>query len=272
MKVKSKNGFLSIRTNNCVISGKWIYEVTLNTNRLNQIGWCQLKTEFTTTNGVGDDLTSFAYDGYRNCLWHQDRKNYGELWNVGDVIGCGIDLDGRKIEYFLNGKSLGVAFTDIPKGENIAYFPGISMTSDERITFNFGRSRFCYKYPNYDPYDLMASNQNGLSSTTSELLRLLSTAIFKKLNNPEVSLYHKMTLSNRIFNFLRNESCNDENVLKYLIIPFLYSAQYINKDYVKIFIENIYLTLDEKQKNIFNLNFYDSKIIFIFKILKTFSI
>lgn len=256
----SKNTFTSIRTNNCIISGKWIYEVTLNTNKLSQIGWCQLKTEFNSQNGVGDDLTSYAFDGYRNCIWHRDRKNYGELWNVGDVIGCGIDLEEKKIEYFLNGKSLGIAYGEVPVGENIAYFPGISLTSDEKNTFNFGRTNFLYSYPKkYEPYDLIMSNYNGLNSITAELLRLLSTNFFKRLNRNDILPYYKMTLTNKIFNFLANVSFNDDNVLKNVLIPFLYTTLKENKDYIKIFFEFIYIYLDGKQKNLFNLNFFDSK-------------
>lgn len=72
-----------------------------------------------------------------------------------------------------------------------------------------------------------------------------------------------MTLTNKIFNFLANVSFNDDNVLKNVIIPFLYTIQNDNKDYIRIFFEYIYIYLDNKQKNIFNLNFYDSKLIFL---------
>lgn len=30
-----------------------------------QIGWCTLATPFMAENGVGDDETSYAYDGFR---------------------------------------------------------------------------------------------------------------------------------------------------------------------------------------------------------------
>lgn len=42
---------------------------------------------------------------------------YGEYWQIGDVIGCYIDLAKREISFARNGKSLGVAFTNIPVGE-----------------------------------------------------------------------------------------------------------------------------------------------------------
>ena len=47
---------------------------------------------------------------------------------MGDVIGSMIDLDNGEILYWRNQEFLGVGFTDVPKGPNIAYFPAISMS------------------------------------------------------------------------------------------------------------------------------------------------
>lgn len=255
----SKNGFTSMRTNNCVVSGKWIYEVTLNTNKLSQIGFCQLRTEFTTHNGVGDDDSSYAYDGYRNVIWHKEKKKYGELWNVGDVVGCGIDFNEKKIEFFLNGKSLGVAFTDIPVGENIAYFPGVSSSADEKITFNFGKTPFFYNYPGYESYDIPLAHDNGLVEITAELLDILGNSILKILESKEILSYYKMTFTNKIFNLLANVAFYDDFVLKTLLIPFLCKLQRNNLEHLKIFFEHLYIYLDSKEKTVFNLNFFDSK-------------
>lgn len=57
--------FASIRANTAVFSGKYYYEVKLLTGGLMQIGWCTLATPFMIENGVGDDETSYAYDGNR---------------------------------------------------------------------------------------------------------------------------------------------------------------------------------------------------------------
>lgn len=133
------------------------------------------------------------------------------------------------------------------------------MTSDEKNTFNFGRTKFFYNYPKYEPYDFILSNVNGLNEITSELLRLLSAHFFKRLIKNDILPYYKMTLTNKIFNFLANVSFNDDNVLKNVIIPFLYTTQKENKDYIRIFFEYIYIYLDSKQKSVFNLNFFDSK-------------
>ena len=97
-----------------MFKGKWIYECQVNTNNLQQIGWCQLNTRFTNSDGVGDDETSYAVDGYRVVTWHSGKNPYGQLWDIGDILGVGIDLVNQTIEYFLNGVSMGVAFKNLP--------------------------------------------------------------------------------------------------------------------------------------------------------------
>ena len=42
-------------------------------------------------------------------------------WNDGDVSGIKLDLQQRYIEYFVNDKSFGIVFQDIPTGEDIKY-------------------------------------------------------------------------------------------------------------------------------------------------------
>jgi Kip1 ubiquitination-promoting complex protein 1 len=43
-----------------------------------QIGWCTLATPLMTDRGVGDDETSFAYDGFRVKKWNLESTDYGE--------------------------------------------------------------------------------------------------------------------------------------------------------------------------------------------------
>lgn len=244
----------------------------MNSNKLAQIGWCQLKTEFTNQNGVGDDLTSYAFDGYRNVLWHKEKQKYGNLWNIGDVLGCALDLDNKRIEYFLNGKSLGFAFNDIPAGENIAYFPGISLSADEKVSFNFGKTPFFYDYPGYETYDIPLALYNGNVEITAELLDLLANHILKILSSKEILSYYKMMFTSKIFNYLANVAFNDDFVLKTLIIPFLCKLQRNNPDDLGVFFEHIYIYLDSKEKIIFNLNFYDSKALFFTKLMLSYKI
>ena len=76
-----------------------------------------LQSKFLLNKGVGDTADSFAYDGHRKVKWNNGREEYGEYWKTGDIIGCYIDLSKREISFSRNGKSFGVAFTNIPIGE-----------------------------------------------------------------------------------------------------------------------------------------------------------
>ena len=42
------------------------------TSGVMQIGWCTLATPFTHEKGVGDEETSYAYDGARIKKWNGD--------------------------------------------------------------------------------------------------------------------------------------------------------------------------------------------------------
>ena len=71
--------------------------------------------------GVGDDLASFAYDGWRHKVWnaalpggHRDYAS-DSRWSAGSVVGCLLDWEqeGGAISFSLDGEFLGVAFTGL---------------------------------------------------------------------------------------------------------------------------------------------------------------
>lgn len=223
-KYESKFSFNSIRANNCIISGKWCYEAIIITNGLQQIGWCQLTTKFSPNRGgVGDDDTSYGYDGYRKCLWNKKQIPYGEIWDVGDIIGVCINLDDKKVEFYQNGKSLGIACENIPVGKNIGYFPGVTNEKEQKISFNFGRTNFYYKYPGYEPLDLIMSQYNGSFEVTKHLVDLiLKEKLLNRLMLSDVGEYEKTLLTFPIFSFLFQVSFDDIYTLKTVIFNFLY--------------------------------------------------
>ncbi|KAJ4458524.1 putative E3 ubiquitin-protein ligase [Paratrimastix pyriformis] len=178
-EIRSQSNFASIRADCCVYGGKWMYEVSLRTSGLMQLGWCTLRTVFTHENGVGDDRHSYAYDGKRIKTWNGRDHPYGEQWAIGDVIGICIDLtdqavpagakpderDGSpgplaptpgsspygKIEFFRNGTPLGIAFQNVARDPELAYFPGVSLGHNEKVSVNFGARPFRYPVPGYQP-------------------------------------------------------------------------------------------------------------------------
>jgi hypothetical protein len=75
--VESLSNFPSLRANAAVYSGRWIYEVVLETAGIQQLGWATNDCEFSHENGVGDSPNSYAYDGKRKKVGAL-RKKKGE--------------------------------------------------------------------------------------------------------------------------------------------------------------------------------------------------
>lgn len=95
---------------------------------------------------------SYAYDGKRRKKWNGGSASYGEQWATGDVIGVCIDLTVGTISYYRNGRSLGVAFENLPRERvGLAYFPAMSISQHESCQVNFGGAPFIYPVEDYAP-------------------------------------------------------------------------------------------------------------------------
>ncbi|KAK8966827.1 E3 ubiquitin-protein ligase RKP [Platanthera guangdongensis] len=152
LHIESLAAFSSARANTCVWKGKWMYEVTLETSGVQQLGWATLTCPFTDRRGVGDAEDSYAFDGRRVSKWSRESKAYGQSWVVGDVIGCCIDLDGDMISFYRNGAYLGVAFDRIRKmGPGVGYYPALSLSEGESCELNFGSRPFRYPVEHFHP-------------------------------------------------------------------------------------------------------------------------
>ncbi|KAI3775874.1 hypothetical protein L1987_45630 [Smallanthus sonchifolius] len=156
--VESHAVFSSARANACVWKGKWMYEVTLETDGLQQLGWATISCSFTEHTGVGDADDSYAYDGKRVIKWNLNSEPYGQSWVIGDVIGCCIDLETDEISYYRNGAPLGVAFNGIKKTvPGLGYYPAISLSQGERCDINFGGRPFRYPIQEFHPIQIPPS-------------------------------------------------------------------------------------------------------------------
>ena len=117
-----------------VTSGKWYYECKVISGSAGtvQIGWAdaQFTPNASAGEGVGDDSFSWAYDGTRRQLWHDQRQQrWGRLWRNGIVICCALDLDEGKMEFGHDGdysRPLGTAFTGIDASTLQGMYPAIS--------------------------------------------------------------------------------------------------------------------------------------------------
>lgn len=221
-----------------------------------------MQTPFKAHEGVGDDLTSYAFDGYRLCKWHSGKNTYGQYWDSGDFIGVCIDLNDKKMEYFRNGVSLGIAFTNIPVGENIAYFPAISMSVEEEIVFNFGKLPFIYQYPGYKPFDLPDCTYTNSIQITSDLMTLLKNHVLKLIQLNDINFFSKIMISNKIFDFIINVSFKDLFVLKKCVLPFLCD---LDKNELEVFFNYLLKFIVNSEKIEFVIYLFDSIYLILFR-------
>lgn len=230
LRIEARGSFSSIRANTCLVKGRWCYEVKLLTNRLFQIGWCQLNTPFKAQDGVGDDPTSYSYDGFRKLKWHSGKAEYGKSWEIGDIIGVCIDLNEKYIEFFQNGESLGKAFENIPTGENLAYFPGLSLSKNEKAVFNFGSQALKYEYPGFNPIDIPFSKYSNSMEISKTCFDLIKKYILPIYDMKDISLNSKITLADSALNFISNVSFRDRYIFNEIIVPFLCDIILLNDE------------------------------------------
>jgi hypothetical protein len=92
-----------------VTSGKWYWEQTCNA-----VGGEQYIGVVGANVGEGNPSDSRHYRNNGNkYLDGGSATAYGATWTTGDVMGCELDMDNGTIEFFKNGTSQGVAYTDL---------------------------------------------------------------------------------------------------------------------------------------------------------------
>ena len=104
-----------------------------------------------------------------------------------------------------NGKSLGRAFSNLPRGPGIAYFPAVSLAWGESIVANFGGSPLQFPTPAFSP---LQSERSAEDSKTHTLLVWLDS-ILSLYPHPQSSQnlsptdYQTLVIAtSRIFEFL----------------------------------------------------------------------
>ncbi|KAJ7543067.1 hypothetical protein O6H91_09G024000 [Diphasiastrum complanatum] len=191
--LESQTTFSSARANSYVWKGKWMYEATLGTAGIQQLGWATISCPFTEGEGVGDASDSYAYDGRRVRKWSVSNEHYGQPWIPGDVIGCCIDLEIGQISFHRNGISLGVAFEGVRKLDaNQGYFPAISLSHGERCELNFGKTPFKYPVAGFlpiqkPPLDCFHNEEKQIPSTLKAKYLFGCLQRLVQLGSPEVA-------------------------------------------------------------------------------------
>ena len=97
----------------------------------------------------GWEKSTIGYHGDDGKLFYEfgSGRDYGRTFGTSDVVGCGIDLDSRKVFFTKNGMFLGIAKSKLP---NKTWYPTIGLHSkDEMVEVNFGQEPFIFKISKY---------------------------------------------------------------------------------------------------------------------------
>ena len=91
-----------------VTSGKWYYEGAVEeSGGIMRLGFSSSSASLE----LGTDEKSFGFGGTGKKSNSNKFDDYGERFDVGDVIGCSLDLNAKTVAFSKNGKDLGVAFS-----------------------------------------------------------------------------------------------------------------------------------------------------------------
>ncbi|XP_037829496.1 ryanodine receptor 2 [Kryptolebias marmoratus] len=105
----------------CVNAGKWYFELEVLTAGEMRVGWA--RPGCLPDQELGSDDQGFVFDGFKVQRWHQGNEHFGRAWQMGDVVGCMVDLNEHTMMFTLNGEVLlddsgsELAFKDFEVGE-----------------------------------------------------------------------------------------------------------------------------------------------------------
>jgi len=143
-------------------SGKWYWEINIVSGGYFLIGI--INKDAGLDSRTFDTLNSRYYYS-QNGNRYYPTSTYGATYTVGDVIGVALDLDNGKLEFYKNGISQGIAFSDIKTMGKV--FPSItSGGAIGKATANFGATPFKYNIPQgfrlYEGFNkILISSSNG---------------------------------------------------------------------------------------------------------------
>ena len=245
-----------IRGTTCFYKNSFCFEIIpINDSSVNlSIGFSKIDANFFESNnylGQTNKNESFGYDLNRKiACCNKNILNYGTYIHEGDIIGViidfinsrveyylNIDFINSRVEYYLNGKSLGACFTQIPNGENIAFFPSVTLSENCGVIFNFGGNRkleFLNSYKNSFCCDDVLSIETNVFNITLNFIDFLNQ-ILKIKNNLQIFTIDLM-LSD-VFIFLGNISFDDEFLIREVLFQFLINDFSSSIDIFLIFIK-----------------------------------
>lgn len=145
------------RANVGVSKGKWVYECRYMASHggnkaedfsVMRVGW---SLEISDRISLGDDELSFGFDSNGVTSHAGVFTDFSQPFEVGDTVGCLIDLEEFTVSYALNGEFLGVA-QSIPEAlRGKTFFPHVNMRNGT-ARFNFHPPSIIENFPTSDVY------------------------------------------------------------------------------------------------------------------------
>ena len=145
-----------VRANTGRITGRWYWEITIK--KISGTDRYIILDVDDKDSSLSNWWTTRGYHArLGNKVLNSDITQYGEPFYVKDTIGIALDLDIGTIEFFKNGISQGIAFSDLLEIKKELY-PSISVSATGVsciIEANFGAIPFKYPIPeDFLPYDI----------------------------------------------------------------------------------------------------------------------
>lgn len=196
----------TVRATRGKMVGKWYWEVKVDVVGYALIGIVNKDTSLSVSNFT--QLTTKYY--YHNGNKYAGATAYGASYTTGDTISVLLDLDIGTIEFYKNGVSQGVAFTDVKTLGEV--FPAITNGSggSNTTTTNFGAIPFTYAIPSgYLPYNRYDANKVLFASDDGKVRSIKPQIISDSTSVP------KMT-SNTAPNGLAFSSTSHPSYLPYM--------------------------------------------------------
>lgn len=132
-----------------VSSGKWYWEVRMNSVEYLQVGI--FPNTYAAVSGTYPGSASTSGYGYQSANGNKyvlgTGSSYGATFTTGDVIGVALDLDAGTLVFYKNGVSQGTAASSISG----TFVPGIAVYNSTGASTvancNFGQRPFAYTAP-----------------------------------------------------------------------------------------------------------------------------
>ena len=192
--------FTSVVSSAFVATGRWMYEVVLQTDGIMQLGWScwPAMISWSSKLGVGDFPFTVAYDGSRQKIWNLcPLPTTGPKWLQGDVVTCLLDLGGGIARFARNGSIVGEcslpSYSKSPLAAKatevcLSYAPALSLGSYEACSVNLGAAPFMYPFEGYSPIDTFRAVSARRWLARAPLLRLSAMPAGENLALPLLAL------------------------------------------------------------------------------------